>query len=97
MRRRLLDLLACPNCKHSPLKLEVAHEERVNETIERPEKPLCEKWCSYVGGEPSDPDLCVECMSLEVMAGELVCEKCGARYKIEAGIPRMIKPGELLS
>ncbi len=94
MRRRLLDFLACPNCKHFPLKLEVFHEEVVDEFIERPEKPLCERWCAYTQSKPSNPDLCVECMRLEVMSGELICEKCGAKYKIEAGVPRMVKPGE---
>ncbi len=95
MRRRLLDLLACPECHHFPLKLEVYQEERVDGLPSVPEKPLCEKWCAFVGGEPGDPSLCVECMSLEVLSGKLICEKCGAEYRIEAGVPRMLRPGDL--
>ncbi len=95
MRRRLLDLLACPECHHFPLKLVVEREESVEGLPSKPEKPLCEKWCAFSGGEPSDPSLCMECMSKEVVTGKLICENCGAEYPIEAGVPRMLRPEEL--
>ncbi|MCD6348171.1 MAG: Trm112 family protein [Candidatus Korarchaeota archaeon] len=92
MKRRLLDLLACPSCLNFPLKLIVEYEDEVDGLPSKPERPLCEKWCAFMESEPSDPALCVECMKKDVLSGKLVCEKCGAEYFIEAGVPRMLRP-----
>ena len=92
MRRRLLDLLACPSCHHFPLKLIVEVEEEVEGLPSIPSKPLCERWCAYTESEPKDPALCFECMKKEIVSGKLICENCRAEYVIEAGVPRMLRP-----
>ncbi len=92
MRRRLLDLLACPVCHHFPLKLMVEAEEEGHGLPKEPDKPLCERWCAYIEDEPKDPRNCAECMRVDIVSGKLICEGCGAEYRIEAGVPRMLPP-----
>jgi len=91
LRRRLLDVLACPACHHHPLKLEVHSEEEVEWSGQRPTRPLCERYCALNGGPlPEDPETCVECMRRDVVAGSLVCERCGRRYGISEGVPDLL-------
>lgn len=91
MKRRLLDLLACPSCLSFPLELSVEKEEEEGGLPSTPERPICEKWCAFIGSSPSDPSNCVQCMKLEVIVGTLTCENCGSKFSIEAGVPRMLK------
>lgn len=91
MKRRLLDLLACPSCLSFPLELSVESEEKDEGIPSMPEKPICEKWCAFTESSPSDPSKCVECMKLEILAGTLTCKNCGSKFMIEAGVPRMLK------
>lgn len=95
MRRRLLDLLACPSCLSFPLELVVEKEEEDEGLPEVPEEPICEKWCAFTGSNPSDPNYCVKCMSLEIVTGTLICGNCGSKFNIEAGVPRMLRAEDL--
>lgn len=90
MRRRLLDLLACPSCLSFPLGLVIEREEEEGFSGV-PEKPLCEKWCAFTGSNPSDPNYCAKCMGLEVISGTLICKDCGSKFSIESGVPRMLR------
>ncbi len=94
MKRRLLDLLACPSCLSFPLELIVENEIREGGLPVTPERPLCERWCAFISSQPEDPDNCIKCMELEVMSGKLYCRSCGAEYRIEGGVPRMLRPDD---
>jgi len=94
LKRRLLDLLACPSCLSFPLELTVENEREESGLPIMPERPLCERWCSFISSQPGDPDNCIKCMKLEVMSGKLSCKSCGAEYRIEDGVPRMLRPDD---
>ncbi|MCD6235379.1 MAG: Trm112 family protein [Thaumarchaeota archaeon] len=90
MKYRLMDLLACPVCKHFPLTLYVFN---TRETEAPPNPKKCELYCGYhsawieeIGEEPR----CEECWRKEIVNGLLYCEKCGRWYPIEDEIPRML-------
>lgn len=87
-----LDLLACPRCKHHPLKLYVIEEAEVGEAVEPQRYPVCTRYCGYRGVyvEELDEPPCRECIRREVVAGILVCPSCGAWYPISRGIPVML-------
>ena len=89
MKYRLMDLLACPMCKHFPLKLIVFEEVE----IERPERiRRCELYCGYNQAMLKDISelSCDDCWSREIVSGILICEECGRWYPIEEEIPRML-------
>ncbi len=93
MKYRLMDLLACPMCKHFPLKLIVIEEEDYPERSLPGTPPLCELYCGYRGKylkklKESPP--CQECIKKEVRTGVLYCKKCGRWYPIIDGIPHML-------
>ncbi|AOL16160.1 hypothetical protein BFU36_04885 [Sulfolobus sp. A20] len=92
MKYRLMDLLACPICKHFPLRLYVFSEKNVERTIED-KKPLCELYCafkvSYVKELKEIPP-CDECIKHEIDNGLLYCESCKRWYPIIDEIPRML-------
>ncbi|MEM4000882.1 MAG: Trm112 family protein, partial [Saccharolobus sp.] len=47
MKYRLMDLLACPMCKHFPLKLFVFSEKEIDRKLSQEDKkPLCELYCA---------------------------------------------------
>lgn len=87
----LMDLLACPECRHFPLKLIVFEQEEVERTPER-ERPLCELYCAYLGKEVKREDNypCEECYKKEVREGLLTCDSCGRWFPIIDEIPRML-------
>jgi len=93
VRYRLLDLLACPMCRHFPLKL-IVFKERIDEGAELPGKPpLCEIYCAYMGKKLEDMEEkppCEECIKHDVEEGLLYCPACGRWYPIMNGIPRML-------
>jgi len=93
---RLLDLLACPICKHFPLKLYVFSKRRYDRQVVIQEKPICELLCGYLGRDVKDVENppCEECLKLEIVSGILVCENCSRWYPIIDEIPRML-PDEL--
>ena len=89
MKRRLIDLLACPNDRHFPLEL------KIQSTIEtHPGPDRCELYCAaiqkYVEQSPIDSKDCVSCSRLDVVKGELSCGQCGRSFKIINGIPSML-------
>lgn len=89
MKYRLMDLLACPMCKHFPLKLIVFEETG----IEKPERiRKCELYCGYHQAMVEDLSelSCEDCWSREIVSGILICEECGRWYPIEEEIPRML-------
>ncbi len=97
MRLRLLDLLACPSCRHFPLQLHIFEEAR--EDVKVPgNPPLCELYCAYKGGEVSKvgETPCDECVKRDIITGLLACTSCGAWYPIIDSIPRMLPPGHPL-
>ncbi|MCE4615220.1 MAG: hypothetical protein F7B60_06810 [Desulfurococcales archaeon] len=90
MLYRTLDLLACPNCKHSPLDLIVIEEEEIGREISNT-KPLCSYYCGYLKEEIKEGKEypCEECIKKEVKLGILICPNCGMWYPISNGIPVM--------
>ncbi|RLF14677.1 MAG: Trm112 family protein [Thermoprotei archaeon] len=94
MKYRLLDLLACPICKHFPLRLIVIETKEYPERELPFEKPLCELFCSFlnrdVEKEKKEEYPCEKCIKLEVVTGVLVCSQCNRWYPIIEEIPRML-------
>ncbi|HIQ29194.1 MAG TPA: Trm112 family protein [Candidatus Caldiarchaeum subterraneum] len=93
MKFRLVDLLACPICKHFPLKLDIFEVYEITP----PEKIVkCELYCSYHGGFVKDLERteCEVCYSKEIKSGLLTCPSCKRWYPIEDDIPRML-PDEI--
>ena len=94
MKYRLMDILACPICKHFPLKLCVFNENKYGYTIDFKDKILCEEYCALKENfiknlDPSTLD-CATCLEREVSEGILVCENCGRWYPIIDEIPHML-------
>lgn len=95
MRLRLLDLLACPHCRHFPLTHYV-FEKNIEEAQLPDKPPLCELYCAYVGERIENyknTPPCHECIKLDVVSGILICTSCGSWYPIIDSIPRMLPPG----
>jgi uncharacterized protein YbaR (Trm112 family) len=93
LRYRLLDLLACPMCRHFPLTLVVFKERREEDARLPGEPPLCEEYCGYMGRrikELEENPPCGECIKHDVEEGLLFCPACGRWYPIMNGIPRML-------
>ncbi len=92
MRYALLNLLACPMCKHFPLELYVFEFAKDNRKY-AVSKPFCDYYCAYLKkyikdlGEDHPP--CDECIAQEIKSGILVCPSCGRWYPIINGIPLM--------
>ena len=91
---RLMDILACPICKHFPLQL-LVFEKRKRKDVKIPER-TCEEYCGYreswIKDLPEKP--CKECYAVEVVEGLLTCPECGRWYPIIEEIPHML-PDEL--
>ena len=93
MKYRLLDLLACPICKHFPLVYYVFSEREVERSIGDQKKPLCELYCAYkkVNVKEAKEELpCEECFRKEIVDGLLYCPQCKRWYPIIDEIPRML-------
>lgn len=95
MRYWLLDILACPMCKHFPLDLYVFDERLEDSKMDVKEVP-CELYCGYRRMRLEGVDreghrrTCEECMRHIVVNGLLVCPKCGRWYPIMDEIPHML-------
>jgi SAM-dependent methyltransferase/uncharacterized protein YbaR (Trm112 family) len=96
MRRRLLDLLVCPQC-HSQFGLESFKEEMVSGWT--PTRVACTQACAFLGrpanAEVSPAD-CALCYTFDVVEGALRCQGCGANFPIINGVPRLLR-GALLA
>ncbi|HDJ26154.1 MAG TPA: Trm112 family protein [Candidatus Bathyarchaeota archaeon] len=92
MKYRLMDLLACPMCKHFPLELLVLSEV-VREDVKAPEGLKCELYCglhrAFLEELGREPD-CSGCFAREVVEGVLYCPGCGRWYPIIDEIPRLL-------
>jgi len=88
LKFRLLDVLICPKCKNFPFSLMNYTTESVK-VRKKPKMALCNNFCGMKGKSPSEIDSseCKICMGKEIVAGELVCQSCGARYGIFEGVP----------
>ncbi len=94
MKYRLLDILACPMCRHFPLRLIVFQES----TYPKREyvwgkKPACELLCGLLNKkieELEEEAPCEECIKREIVEGILICEACNRWYPIKEEIPIML-------
>lgn len=105
MKYRLMDILACPMCKHFPLELYVIEVEKYVERekyiqilLQKQEPPLCELYC-YKLQLPVGKSLkelrgektpCNICLKIEVVTGVIFCPSCLRWYPVIDGIPRML-------
>ena len=93
VKNRLVDLLACPRCQHSPLDLTVLASEMDPESeylAKHRDKVRCAQFCAQrnvrlPAAEASD---CVTCYRNEITEGILRCGGCKAEYPVIGGIPR---------
>ncbi len=92
MKYRLMDVLACPECKAFPLELIVLSERELKD-VEAPEGFKCSEYCGLerkpLKELSSEPD-CRACFAREVVEGILYCRSCGRWYPIIDEIPRML-------
>jgi SAM-dependent methyltransferase len=96
MRRRLLDLLVCPQC-HSRFHLESFKEEMVGGWT--PTRVACTQVCALLGRSANaevSPADCALCYTFDVVEGALRCQGCGANFPIINGVPRLLR-GALLA
>lgn len=100
MKYNILDFIACPLCKHFPLKLREARIGEEVDFISSFKQPYrCEQYCGYQEKKITDTIpamICRECYSKTIEEGILFCENCGALYQIKDGIPKLI-PDDLKS
>jgi len=102
MRYQMLDILSCPKCHSFPLRLE-SQKILLYEPDERfhvDGLTRCDVYCAFhtkmIDHECNEDNLdCKDCFLHDVDAGLLVCEGCGAAYKIEEGIPLLLKDGSV--
>jgi len=93
MKYNILDFIACPSCKHFPLKL---HETKICEedaisSFDPPYK--CERYCGYRGEKITNvvaATICKECYSKTIEDGILFCKNCNTSYQIKCGIAKLI-------
>ena len=90
VKYRLMDLLACPMCKHFPLNLEVYS---VEERYSPKEVRKCELYCGYHGGMIEElgrePD-CASCWRYEIVDALLTCNRCNRWYPVVDEVPIML-------
>lgn len=93
MKNRLVDLLACPRCQHSPLDLTVLVSETdpESEYLSKHRGTVrCAQFCALRNEAlplAEAPD-CVSCYRTEITEGILRCGGCKAEYPVIGGIPR---------
>lgn len=96
MKYRLLDLLACPMCKHFPITLVVFEEvSSCKGSISTVKK--CSEFCGFKGKPVSETRVnidCNQCLEKEISIGMLFCSACNRWYPIIDEIPQML-PDEL--
>jgi len=92
MKYKLVDILACPECKNYPLELHVKESTEPNDSNNSLKKPECELFCSYLNREVKDigEAPCDRCGSIKIKEGYLVCNKCNRWYPIIDDIPELL-------
>jgi SAM-dependent methyltransferase len=96
MKRRLLDLLSCPQC-HGTFTLEPFEEEMVRGWAQ--DRVACAQTCAFLGRTVDagvSPTDCMHCYTFDVVEGALRCADCGANFPIINGVPRLLR-GALLA
>ncbi|RLG82231.1 MAG: Trm112 family protein [Thermoprotei archaeon] len=92
MRYALLNLLACPMCKHFPLKLYVFEKRKLSAEYSV-KTPFCDVFCGLKEAFIKELDVeqikCGECLKEDIVSGILVCPNCKRWYPIIDGIPWM--------
>lgn len=97
MKYRLLDILACPMCKHFPLRLIVFQEAIYSKRkYVWSKKPACELLCGLLNKDLKELEEtpCEDCIKKEIIEGILICDECNRWYPIKEEIPIML-PDEL--
>ena len=92
MKYRLLNLLACPHCKHFPLRLYVIELKEYERKLPT-NPPLCDLYCGYLDkylNELTSMPPCEECIKKEIVTAVLYCLKCNRWYPVIDEIPRML-------
>ncbi len=91
MKRRLLDLIACPNCR-GRLRLEAFKEEPTPGW--RSDAVACATFCAWRDRAVDSvrPADCAQCYATDVVEGLLDCGRCHARFPIINGVPRLLRP-----
>lgn len=95
LRRLLVDLLCCPECRSFPLRLTVFAEESTSPVGRR----SCERFCGVTGEALNGSNGgCTRCLHDDVSSGFLRCSSCERVYFIKDGIPRLLAEqfGELV-
>ena len=93
MKNRLVDLLACPRCQHTPLDLAVLASETDPESeylVKHRGTARCAQYCAQKNERlpaAAVPD-CAACYRSEITEGILRCGGCNAEYPVIGGIPR---------
>jgi SAM-dependent methyltransferase/uncharacterized protein YbaR (Trm112 family) len=96
VRRRLLDLLICPQCR-GIFALEPFKEEMVPSCAQ--DRVACALTCAFLGRTVDagvSPADCARCYTFDVLEGALRCGDCGANFPIINGVPRLLR-GALLA
>jgi len=87
-----MNLLACPMCRHFPLKLYVLRES-IREKNYDVDKPFCDLYCAknnmFIDNNKQIELDCNECVKHDILSGIIVCPKCNRWYPIINGIPLM--------
>jgi SAM-dependent methyltransferase len=90
VRRRLVDLLACPRCQGT-FRAEAFEEAKVPGM--RPAAVPCRVVCAWRNTEADasiGPDDCARCYASDIVEGKLTCLQCGTVFPIIGGVPRLI-------
>ncbi len=92
MKYKLVDILACPECKNYPLELHVEEASNIKNKMQSNTKPECELFCSYLNKDVKSLNgaPCAECNSIDIKKGYFVCNKCNRWYPILDGIPELL-------
>ncbi|MEM1927789.1 MAG: Trm112 family protein [Acidilobaceae archaeon] len=91
MRFYFVELLACPKCKSTSLKIHVLKEE-TREVSSPVEKLRCRRFCGLYEKPASEVpiDECSKCVRRVVVDGVIVCLNCNRWYPIIDTIPVML-------
>lgn len=97
MRWRLGDILACPECSHSPLRIQALN---INQSPPGSKAFLheCTNYCARVDrviSETINPEElpCKECQQLEIEEGVIKCAGCRRWFAVLKGIPHLVRDG----
>ena len=95
MKRRLLDMIACPVCRGG-LDLTVFAESK-KPVAPLTSGPACHDWCEHErrpleqGSIAPDAAACSACYASDVDQAVLTCAACSLVYPVIAGVPRLVR------